>query len=272
MTTPLPRLGLGTYRQVDPTVCAESVAGALDAGYRHIDTAQMYDNEVAVGRGIRESQVGREAVFLASKLTPDNLSHEAVIRTTQASLDRLGVDRLDLMYVHWPMNSYEPSETLPALDELVERGLVDAIGVSNFEPPHLERAREILETPILANQVEMHPMLPQTRLLADAREHDYWLVAYSPIARTEIFDAAPIAETAARLGCTPAQLCLAWLLDQDNVAAIPKATGAHIGENLAAKEVSLDEGPRDRLGAIERRHRIVDFGGAPWHDPGATSD
>ena len=115
----------------------------------------------------------------------------------------------------------------------------------------------------------MHPMLQQDALLADAREHDYWVVAYSPIARGEFFDHPAIAETAARLDCTPAQVCLAWLLDREHVAAIPKATGEHVVENVGALDVALDAEARERIDAIDEEHRVVDFDEAPWH---ATTD
>lgn len=261
----LPRLGLGTYEHDDPEVCAESVRQALELGYRHVDTAQGYENEASVGRGLRESSVDREDVFLASKLLTENLAYDDVIHSTKESMDELGVDTIDLLYVHWPLNTYDPEETLPALDELVDRGWIAHVGVSNFERRHLETARDVLENPIFANQFEMHPHLQQDALLADAQEHDYWAVAYSPIARGEFFDHPAIADTAERHDCTPAQVCLAWLLDRENVAAIPKATGDHVAENYGSLEVDLDAEARERIGAIDEEHRIVDFDEAPWH-------
>jgi len=264
----MPRLGLGTYQQTDREACIESVETALALGYRHVDTAQGYENEAYVGEGLARADVDREDVFLASKLSTENLAYEDVVETTEASLDRLGVDELDLMYVHWPLNTYDPDETLPALDELVDRGLVRNVGVSNFEPRHLAEARHILDADIFANQVECHPLLRQDRLREDAREHDYWLVAYSPIARGEIFNEPAVAETAEKHDATPAQVCLAWLLEQENVASIPKATGDHIGENYGALEVELDAADVGRLGSIDGEHRVVDFDEAPWHATG----
>ncbi|MFC7177380.1 aldo/keto reductase [Halosegnis marinus] len=261
----MPRLGFGTYKHSDRETCIDSVERALALGYRHIDTAQGYENEGYVGEGIARSDVPREDVFLASKLSTENLAYDDVIETTEASLDRLGVDTLDLMYVHWPINTYDPEETLPALDELVDRGLVDNVGVSNFEPRHLAEARDVLDADIFANQVECHALLPQDDLVADARDHDYWLVAYSPIARGEIFDEPAIAETAAKHDASPAQVCLAWLLARDNVAAIPKATGDHIADNYGALDLDLDDEDLARIDAVTDRHRVVDFEEAPWH-------
>lgn len=263
----IPPLGLGTYKHEDRKVCIETVETALEAGYRHIDTAQGYENEAYVGEGIARSSVDREDVFLASKLSTENLAYDDVIETTVASLDRLGVDRLDLMYVHWPLHSYDPESTLPALDELVDRGLIDHVGVSNFQLHHLAEARDSLETEIFANQVECHPMLPQPALRADARDHDYHLVAYSPLARGKVFDHPAITETAASHDATPAQVCLAWLLAKDCVP-IPKATGDHVLENYGALGVDLADGDVTRIDGIEERHRVVDFEAAPWHDAG----
>jgi diketogulonate reductase-like aldo/keto reductase len=260
----MPRLGLGTYKHDERETCIEAVETALEVGYRHVDTAQGYENEAYVGEGLARSSVDREDVFLASKLTTENLAYDDVIETTETSLDRLGVDRLDCMYVHWPLNTYDPEATLPALDELVDRGLVDHVGVSNFEPRHLAEARDVLDAPVFANQVECHPQLPQSELRADAREHDYHLVAYSPIARGEIFDHPAIAATAAEHDATPAQVCLAWLLAKECVP-IPKATGEHVRENYGALALNLDAADVERIDGIEARHRVVDFDAAPWH-------
>jgi 2,5-diketo-D-gluconate reductase B len=230
-----------------------------------VDTAQGYGNEAYVGEGLRRADVDREEVFLATKLSTENLGYEDVLETTEESLDRLGVDRVDLLYVHWPLDTYDPEETLPALDEIRDRGLARHVGVSNFEPRQLEEAREVMESPIFANQVECHALLHQDELLADAREHDYWLVAYSPLAKAEIFDHPVIADVAEEHDATPAQVCLAWLLARENVAAIPKATGDHVEENYGALAVDLDPEDVERIDAIEEERRMVDFDAAPWH-------
>jgi diketogulonate reductase-like aldo/keto reductase len=261
----MPRLGLGTYEHNERKSCIESVREALEVGYRHVDTAQGYDNEAWVGEGIARADVDREAVFLATKLSTDNLAYDDVVESTERSIEELGVEYVDLLYVHWPIETYDPHSTLPALDELHDRGLVRNVGVSNFELRHLEAARDVLDAPVFANQVEMHPQLPQEELLADARKHDYWLVAYSPIARGEYFEHPAITETAEKHDATPAQVCLAWLLRKENVAAIPKATGAHVRENYGCLDVSLDDEDVARLDAIEERRRIVDFEAAPWN-------
>ncbi|WP_255196415.1 aldo/keto reductase [Halorarius litoreus] len=261
----MPRLGLGTYEQTDPDVCAASVETALNLGYRHVDTAQGYDNEAAVGEGIERADVDREDVFLATKLTPENLAYDDVVHSTKASMDRLGVDRIDLLYVHWPLSAYDPADTLPALDELRDRGWIDHVGLSNFLPEQLDEARDHLDSPIFAHQVECHPLFQQDELREYAREDDHWLVAYSPLGKAEIFDHPVIAAVAESHDLPPAQVCLAWLLSKDEVAPIPKATGDHIAENFGALDATLSEEAIERIDEIEAEQRKVDFEAAPWN-------
>ncbi|WP_101294380.1 aldo/keto reductase [Halegenticoccus soli] len=266
MDAELPRLGLGTYENTDPERCAKSVEVAVDVGYRHVDTAQMYDNEAHVGDGIERAAVDREDLFVATKLDTDNLGYDDVIETTKESCDRLGVDAVDLMYVHWPLDSYDPEETLPALDELVDDGIVRNVGLSNFLPEQLDEARSVLDAPLFAHQVEMHPLLQQGELHAYAREHDHWLVAYCPIARNQVADVPELQEIAERHETTPAVVSLAWLLQKDNVAPIPKASSeAHIRENYEALELELSDDEAAAIDGIDREERIVDFEEAPWN-------
>ncbi|WP_435179781.1 aldo/keto reductase [Halorussus sp. AFM4] len=262
----MPRLGLGTWQNTDPQACVDSVRRALEMGYRHVDTAQAYDNEEYVGEGIAEADVDRDDVFLATKVWIDNLAHDDVIETAKASLDRLGVDSLDLLYVHWPAREYDAEETLAAFDELHDEGLVERVGVSNFEPRHLDEAREILDAPVFANQVEMHPLLPQDELVEYGREHDVNLVAYSPLARGKVFDVPEIREVAEKHDASPAQVSLAWLLQRDGVAVIPKASSEdHIRDNFGALDLDLDDEDVEKIENIDERGRQVDPGFAPWN-------
>jgi 2,5-diketo-D-gluconate reductase B len=261
----MPMLGLGTWQNDDPDQCAESVRTALETGYRHVDTAQAYGNEDAVGRGIADADVPREDVFLATKVWTDSLGHDDVIETTHESLDRLGVDSVDLLYVHWPANEYEAEDTLSAFQKLRDDGLVDRIGVSNFEPRHLDEARDVLGDLPFANQVEMHPFLPQAKLREYAEDNDVELVAYSPLARGDVFDVPAIQTVAEKHGVSEAQVSLAWLREK-GVTAIPKATGeAHIEDNFASLDVDLDDEDVDRIDAIEARERKVDPDFGPWN-------
>ena len=258
----MPVLGLGTWENDDPAQCTESVANALDAGYRHVDTAQIYGNEAAVGEGIAKSDVDRDDIFLASKVWIDELAPADVASSTRESLDKLGVDSVDLMYVHWPAGEYEPEETLPAFAELRDDGLVDRIGVSNFEPHHLDAATDALGEAPFANQVEMHPLLRQEELREYADANDVELVAYSPLARGEILDDPAIVDIAEKHGVSAAQVSLAWLREK-GVTAIPKATGIdHIRDNLASVDLTLDDEDVERIDSLGRTDRQLnpDFG------------
>jgi 2,5-diketo-D-gluconate reductase B len=259
-------LGLGTWQNDDPEECAESVKTALEVGYRNIDTAQGYDNEAAVGRGIAEASVPREEVFLATKVDTGNLSYDDVHETTRESLDKLGTDYLDLLYVHWPIDTYDAPETLRAFQELHDEGLIRHIGVSNFEPEHLDEAREILDAPIFANQVELHPYLQQEELRAYADEHDHHVVAYSPLARTSVLDDDVLGEIAEKHDASIPQVVLSWGLDI-GVVTIPKATSAeHIRDNWGAYDVDLDDEDHERIADLDSGQREVDFDGAPWNN------
>lgn len=261
----MPALGLGTWKNDDPETCAESIRTALELGYRHVDTAQIYGNETAVGNGIASASVPREDIFLTTKVWTDSLAREDVLASTRESLDRLGVESVDLLYVHWPAKAYDPSETLPAFESLREQGLIEHIGVSNFEPETIDRAREVLETPIFANQVECHPLLQQDELRRYCDSHDIELVAYSPLARGAVFENPTLNEIAADRGISEAQVSLAWLREK-GLTAIPKATSReHLIDNWASLEVELSESEVDRIDAIENTDRQVNPRFAPWN-------
>ncbi|MFC6725026.1 aldo/keto reductase [Halobium palmae] len=260
----MPMLGLGTWQNTDASRCVDAVSTALDLGYRHVDTAQAYDNEEYVGEGIAEANVDREDVFLATKVWIDDLAHDDVIRTTKESLEKLGVDKVDLLYVHWPSRTYDAEETLGAFNELYDDGLVDRIGVSNFEPEHVEEAVEVSDAPIFAEQFEMHPFLPQEELRSTLADHDIEPVAYSPLARGEVFDDDTLRSIADDYDASPAQVSLAWLREK-GVTAVPKATGEdHIEDNWRLFAVDVDEEDVQRIDDIDERNRRIDPDFAPW--------
>nr|WP_205738917.1 aldo/keto reductase [Halonotius pteroides] len=262
----MPMVGLGTWKNSDPEACADSVATALNTGYRHIDTAQAYDNEAAVGNGLEQATVDREEIFLATKIWIDNLSYDDVLETAEASLDRLGVDSVDLLYVHWPSRTYDAEDTLAAFNELYEQGKIDRIGVSNFEPEQLAEAIELSDAPIFANQIEIHPLLQQQELREVCADHDVELVAYSPLARGEVFDTPEIESIADDHGVSPAQISLAWLRHH-GITAIPKATsGEHIRDNWASLSVSLSDAEVETIDGIDTTDRRVDPDFGPWNN------
>ena len=268
VSSELPRVGLGTYSASNREQWTEHVRRALEMGYRHVDTAQAYGNERYVGEGIARADVPREEVFLATKTAhPDHPvpEREDVLSAVEGCLDRLGTDYVDLLYVHWPADPYDPETTLGAFDELRDAGKVRHVGVSNFEPDQLDRAREVLDAPLVADQVEMHPLCRQEHLLEYAREHDLRLVAYCPVARNEVADVPEVVEVAEKHDATPAQVSLAWLLSKENVAVIPKAADErHRRENLAAADLALDPEDVARIDGIDRERRIIDREYAPW--------
>lgn len=262
----LPNIGLGTYKNTDPEQCVDIVSTALEIGYHHVDTAQAYDNEPHVGDGIERADIDRDDVFLATKVWDDKLAYDDVLESANASLDRLGVESVDLLYVHWPRNTYDAEETLPAFDELHDDGKIDHVGLSNFTPEQLDEARDTLDAPIFAHQVEMHPLLQQEELHEYAREDDHWLVAYAPIARGEVTDVDEIQEVAEKHETTPHQVSLAWLAAKENVVAIPKTSSEdHLQENFEAGELELDEEDIEAIDAIEHEERLIDPDDAPWN-------
>ncbi|WP_205254538.1 MULTISPECIES: aldo/keto reductase [Halorussus] len=262
----MPMLGLGTY-QMDDEECRESVGRAIEMGYRHLDTAEMYENEDAVGDAIGESGVDRDDLFVATKIAPENLDYDQVLQNAADSFERLGVDFVDLLYVHWPTGDYEATDTLDAFAELREEDIIGEIGVSNFTVELLEEAIEVAEEPIFANQVEMHPLLPQTELRQFCAQDDVdvELVAYSPIARGDVSDVDALQEVADKHDATPQQVSLAWLREKE-VTAIPKATSEeHLRENWLSLDVELDDEDVEKIDDIEERQRIVDPDDAPWN-------
>jgi len=260
----MPSLGIGTWQNTDPEACSNAVATALEAGYRHVDTAQAYDNEESVGEGVARADVPREDVFLATKVWIDQLAFDDVIASTEESLRKLGVDYVDLLYVHWPAGAYDPADTLAAFDELHAEGLIERIGISNFEPAQVTEAVETAEAPIFANQIECHPLLPQAELRAHCAAHDVEVVAYSPLARGEVFDVPEIRTVAEKHDVSEAQVSLAWLREK-GVTAIPKATSeTHVRDNWASRTLDLDDEDVARIDGIDRTARQIDPDFAPW--------
>ncbi|MFW5912438.1 MAG: aldo/keto reductase [Candidatus Hadarchaeota archaeon] len=254
----MPQLGLGTWQNTDPQQCAESVRKALEMGYRHVDTAQAYGNESPVGKGISEAEVPRDEVFLATKIDIKNLSYDDVLRTAEESMEKLDVEYIDLLYVHWPAHSYDPEDTLPAFNELQDDGKIRYVGVSNFTQDHVREAEEVLESEIFANQIEMHPLLYQEEMLEHSRESGYHIVAYSPLARGRIFDVPEVSEIAEKHDASEAQVSLAWIREK-GAAAIPKGTTEnHIGDNLESILLDLDEEDIEKIDSIERKERLID--------------
>lgn len=243
----IPALGLGTARMTGDD-CRQAVGTALELGYRHVDTAQMYDNEEAVGDAIAEADVEREDVFLVTKVNTDNLRREDVLRSTRRSLDRLDTDYADLLLIHAPRKYAPISETIGAMNELQDDGAVRHVGVSNFSVDQLREAMDASRTPIVTNQVKYHPYTDQSELLAFCVENDVTLTAYSPLARGDVASDDALAEIGGRHGKTPSQVALRWLLQQEHVIPIPKAASRdHQRENLDVFDFRLSDDEMERI-------------------------
>jgi 2,5-diketo-D-gluconate reductase B len=246
----VPSLGLGTWR-LSGEECRRAVERALALGYRHIDTAQMYRNEDEVGKGMQSSGVDREEVFLTTKVWPSDFSYGRVIETTRGSLKRLRTDRVDLLLMHWPSRGVPLEETLGAMRELQEEGSVRHIGVSNFPPSMVEDAARHAE--IFCNQVEYHPYEAQDELLEQAKKMDYLLTAYRPLSKGTILDDATLREIGETHDKTPAQVALRWLIQQEKVAAIPKATSEdHLRSNFDVFDFELTDEEMERVFWLSR--------------------
>ncbi len=246
----VPSLGLGTYRLTGED-CVGAVSLALSMGYRHIDTAQMYGNEAEVGRGVEESGVDRGDLFITTKVWPSDFTHDRVIHKTRESLKKLRTEYVDLLLMHWPGDGVPLGETLGAMRELQEEGAVGHVGVSNFSPSLVEEASEHVD--VFCNQVEYHVYRRQDALLDQAQASDYLLVAYRPLSRGGVERDATLREIGEVHGKTAAQVALRWLVQQEKVAAIPKATGEeHLRSNLDVFDFRLTQGEMDRVSALGR--------------------
>jgi 2,5-diketo-D-gluconate reductase B len=246
----VPSLGLGTYR-LSGGECERAVERALSLGYRHIDTAQMYRNEEEVGRGIQGSGVDREKIFLTTKVWPSDFSYERTIQTTRESLKKLDTDRVNLLLMHWPSRDVPLEETLGAMRELQEEGSVRHIGVSNFPPSMVQEAAQHAE--VFCNQVEYHPYEAQDELLGQAKEMDYLLTAYRPLSRGGILNDEKLREIGEAHGKTGAQVALRWLIQQEKVAAIPKATSEeHLKDNFDVFDFELNDQEMERVSELRR--------------------
>ena len=239
--TQVPALGLGTYRLRGQS-CTETVTQALELGYRHIDTAQYYENQTAIGQALAETTVDRDELSVTTKVWRDNLHAADTKRVARESREKLGLETIDLFLIHWPSPSVPIEETIGAMNELQDDGVVEHIGVSNFSVDQLETAREASETPVRTNQVEYNPYTDQSALLEYCIHNDNMLTAYSPLAKGRVADDDTLARIGDRYDKSPVQVALRWLVQQPQVAAIPKAgTRAHLQANLAIFEFELTD-------------------------------
>ncbi len=262
----IPLLGLGTW-ELRGRVCARVVEQALRLGYRHVDTAQMYDNEREVGEGIRASGVPRDEIFLTTKVWPSRFSPPELERSAEESLARLRFDAVDLLLLHWPSSQVPLSETIGALCKVKRRGLARHIGISNFTVALIEDAVSLSTEPLVCDQIEMHPYLDQSKVVAACRRHGLAVVAYSPLARGRAAKDAVLAEIGKAHGKSPTQVCLRWLVQRD-VVVIPRTTKIErLSSNAAIFDFTLSADEMGRIAALAHPGgRVVNMSSAPEWD------
>jgi 2,5-diketo-D-gluconate reductase B len=262
--TTVPKLGFGTW-QIEGPECQEAVEDALAIGYRHIDTARAYGNEAEVGRGIAAAGIPRNEFFLTTKIWREEYAPGDLQRAAEDSVKNLQVDCLDLLLLHWPNPDFPLEETLGALAELRDEGLILHLGVSNFPAGMLREALDV--APIFADQVEFHPFLSQDPLVELAVEKDFMVAAYSPLARGKVPRDETLRTIAEAHGKTAGQVALRWLLDKPQVCALPKASSHERRvENFEVFDLELTDDDRAAIDALPKGERIIDPGWAPDWD------
>jgi len=262
----IPAIGLGTW-ELRGRSCARLVEQALKLGYRHIDTAQIYENEREVGEGLRASGVRRDEVFVTTKVWTTHFAPNDLERSTKDSLAKLRLAEVDLLLLHWPNPQVPLEETLGALAHVKKLGMARHIGVSNFTVALLDEAVAACTEPLVCDQVEYHPYLDQTRVLDACARHSMALVAYSPVAKGRIKTDETLARIGAKHGKTAAQVCLRWLVQQ-NVAAIPRTSRIErLSENIEIFDFGLSDDDMRQISAMgSATGRLTDFGFAPKWD------
>ncbi len=262
----LPRLGLGTFR-MQGDVCRAAVESALALGYRHIDTAEMYGNEDAIGAAIAASRVARKDLHVTTKVWNENLAPDAIRRAFDASLKKLRLDHVDLYLVHWPARNMNLPAIFETLMKLKAEGRAGAIGVANFNLALLKTVVEEIKAPIACNQIEYHVMLDQTKVARYLAAKSIPLVAYCPLTQGRAASDPTLIAIGRKHGASAAQVALKWLLDQDGVAAIPKASRNESQKaNLEALHVGLDDEDIKAIAGLPKNRRCVNPGFAPAWD------
>ena len=262
----IPAIGLGTW-ELRGRTCARLVEQALKLGYRHIDTAQVYENEREVGEGLRASGIRRDDVFVTTKIWTTHFAPNDLERSAKESLAKLRLSEADLLLLHWPNPQVPLAETLGALARVKRLGLCRHIGVSNFTVALIEEAAAACPEPLACDQVEYHPYLDQAKVLDACARHGMAVVAYSPVAKGRIKNDQTLARIGQTYGKTAAQVCLRWLVQQ-NVSAIPRTSKIErLSENLDIFDFALSD---EEMGRISRmgsaKGRLTDFGFAPKWD------
>ena len=251
----IPQLGFGVF-QVPPEATEEAVAHALEAGYRHVDTAAAYRNEEGVGRALAASGIARDQLYVTTKLWNADQGFDTALRAFERSREKLGLDVVDLYLIHWPTPARDRYvDSWRALERLQSEGAVRSIGVSNFQPPHLRRL--FAETGVVpaVNQIELHPLLQQAELRAFHAEHGIATEAWSPLAQGAVLDEPALAAIAAAHGRSPAQVVLRWHLQLGSVVIPKSVTPARIAANRDIFDFELSDAQMASIATLERGRR-----------------
>lgn len=247
----IPAIGLGTW-QLRGEACAQMVEAALRGGYTHVDTAQGYSNEEFVGEGLAASGVARDRVFLTTKVRTDQMAEGDLQRSVEESLRKLRVFQVDLLLLHWPNPLIPLAESIRALNQVKRDGLAKHIGLSNFTTAKLAEAWQLTTEPLAAEQIEYHPYLEQTKMLAALRQREMAIIAYCPIALGKVIGDPTIEAIARGHGRSAAQVTLRWIVQQ-GLVAIPKTSKVErLSENLAVFDFALSEAEMARMSALTR--------------------
>jgi 2,5-diketo-D-gluconate reductase B len=263
--TTVPALGFGTFELKGDT-CHKAVIKALETGYRHIDTARMYNNEAEVGEAIQDAKIPREDLFLTSKVWWEDLSPHAIRKAIETSLKQLQTDYLDLALIHWPNPKFSLEESIETLQVFQDAGKIRHFGVSNFPAVHFHEA--VGYGDIFCNQVEYHPLLKQDTVLNTVRDHGAALTAYAPLAQGEAIGYPELESLADKHGKSSEQVALRWLIEQDNVLAIPRSSNPKdIESNFDIFDFELDAEDKAVIEKLPKNQRQINPSFAPeWDD------
>ncbi len=253
----IPALGFGTYK-LTGSEGIKAMETALDVGYRHIDTAEDYHNQVEVSQAIKNSSIAREDLFITSKVSYEHLHYGDVIKACEETLQELNTDYLDLYLIHWPNKKIPIEETLRALSNLKADGKILNIGVSNFTIKHLEGVKDVTDEDIVINQVEIHPYLYQKELYEYCNDNNISLTAYSPIARGGVFGDPVIVEIGKKYNKNEAQITLKWMIQKDIIVIPRSSNGAHIKANFDIFDFELNIDDIYRIDNIDKQERLID--------------
>jgi diketogulonate reductase-like aldo/keto reductase len=246
----IPALGFGTW-ELRGSTAQRLVEAALQIGYRHLDTAQMYGNEAEVGAGLRASGLPRDAVFLTTKIWPDRFRAGDLERSVDESLRKLRLESVDLLLLHWPSREVPLKETMGALNRVHAAGRARHIGISNFTTAMIDEAVQLSQAPLATDQVEYHPMLGQRAVLASCRRHGMALTAYCPLARGRVFANQTLRRIGERHGRGAGQIALRWLVQQPDVVAIPRSSSeTHARSNFAVFDFALSKAEMEEITAL----------------------